>query len=393
MINGNFRRFIYKIWRLIFLISLLNRFTPMNFKNFSLTTQPKHTWMTTKTIALFLALTINFLLPSGGQALTHPIPQVGESIFDQISQQEVVQIHLTLELDTLLQKDVNVDYRPANFTFKDKDGQSHSYDIRIRPRGKFRRKVCDFPPLKLKFKKNQLAMAGLSDLNDLKLVTHCLDGSDRSRDLVLREYLVYKLYNELTPNSFRVQLAKITYQDSNNPKYKTIQWGILLEDKDELSMRRGNPICDTMGQPAASFIPAQERINSVFQYMVGNTDWSYDVLRNVVLLRQEDGMLVPVPYDFDFSAFVSAPYARPNSDVGQKSMRDRIFMGYSTSADELYSTFSYFRSKKRALLNVVDNFRYLDIELRDALHEYLDSFFRTIEREEKAQEAMFSKSF
>lgn len=319
-------------------------------------------------------------------------PQSGESIFDQIAKSEVAEFSITVELDSLIQNKRSIDYRPASFSYQDPSGKSHHYDIKVKLRGKFRRKVCDFPPIKMKFPKNQLKAAGLSDMNELKLITHCLEDSDRSNDLVLREYLIYKMYNELTPNSLRVQLAKVTYVDVNNNK-KITRWGVLLEDEEELVARRGAVLCDTMGQPVSKFNTAQERISSLFQYMIGNTDWSYELLRNVELVRIGDSKLIPVPYDFDFSTLVSAPYARPNSNVGQKSMRDRIFMGHSTSASELYSTFSLFRLKKQNMMNVVANFKYLDMETREAMLDYLYSFYAIIEKEETAQEIMFAKDF
>ncbi|MBK9015576.1 MAG: hypothetical protein IPM82_16760 [Saprospiraceae bacterium] len=48
---------------------------------------------------------------------------------------------------------------------------------------------------------------------------------------------------------------------------------------------------------------------------------------------KKDGGLIPVPYDFDFSAIVVAPYARLNTDVGQKRIGDRVFMGNAASAE------------------------------------------------------------
>lgn len=344
-------------------------------------------------IALFFLIATGPLLLAGESALKKPALQSGESIFDLIYKQEVTEISIILELDSLIQNRKTADYRPASFSYRDENGKQHTYDIKVKPRGKFRRRTCDFPPLKLKFPKNQLETAGLSDLNELKLVTHCLENSDRSDDMVLREYLVYKMYNELTPNSFRVQLVKVTYQDSNDRKNKITRWGILLEDEEEFIARRGGVLCDTMGQQTSEFNAAQERINSLFQYMIGNTDWNYDMLRNVELLRAGNGKLIPVPFDFDFSTFVSAPYARPNLDVGQKSMKDRIFMGHSSSVSDLYSTFSYFRSKKEVLLKVVAQFKYLDSGTRQAMLEYLESFFKIIEKGEAAQEVMFAKTF
>ena len=146
---------------------------------------------------------------------------------------------------------------------------------------------------------------------------------DVSRDLVFREYLTYKLYNELTPNSLRVQLVKITYLDKSNPDYRLTRYGFLIEDEEEFSWRTAATVKEQMGLKPTELSPSHEKLAALFQYMIGNTDWSVEMRRNLEILEKPDGKLVPVPYDFDFSGIVSAPYARPNVDVGQKRVGER----------------------------------------------------------------------
>lgn len=319
------------------------------------------------------------------------LPHSGQSLFDMINRQEIVEMTLVTELDSIIQNRYTDDYRAATFSYEDVTGNEHFYQAKVKPRGKFRRKVCEFPPLKLKFSKKELEAAGLSDLNEVKLVTHCLDDKAISKEMVLREYLIYKMYNELTPNSLRVQLVKVTYRDSKDPGYKIKRWGFLLEDDEEFADRVGGSLCDCMGKLPEDFHPSQEKIVALFQYMVGNTDWDLKMNRNVKLVKIGDGKLIPVPYDFDFSAVVGAPYARPNNDVGQKSMSERVFMGYAENWEDMYATFSYFRSKKDRLYSIVNNFRQLDSGSRDAIIEYLNSFYMTIENEQALQQ-MFAKN-
>jgi hypothetical protein len=285
-----------------------------------------------------------------------------------------------------LQNRFTDDYRAATFSFEDAAGVEHSYQAKLKARGRFRRKVCDFPPLKLKFSKKELEAAGLNEMNEMKLVTHCLDDKAVSKDLILREYLAYKLYNELTPNSLRTQLVKITYRDAKDPSNKFKRWGFLIEDAEELTHRLGASSCECMGKEASDLNTSHERIVSLFQYMIGNTDWDIKMLRNVELIKIGDDKLIPVPYDFDFSTFVSAPYSRPNADVGQKSMAERVFMGSAESYETLYSTISYFKSKREKIFDTVWNFRQLDTESKEAIIAYLESFFATIESPEAAQQ-------
>lgn len=320
-------------------------------------------------------------------------PHSDQSLLTVMTQQEIVEMTISTELDSLLIKRKKAEYQNADFSFIDERGVAHNFFAKVKPRGKFRRMTCDFPPLKLKFAKTELEAAGLSGMNELKLVTHCMDDKDISKSLIMREYLMYKLYNELTPNSLRVQLAKITYLDKNNPDYRMIRYGFLIEDEEELSQRTGGKVMnDKMGTDPATLNPTHEKIAAVFQYMIGNTDWNIQMLRNVEILEKKDGSLVPVPYDFDFAGTVAAPYARPNVDVGQRRVGQRVFMGNASSAKELYSTLSYFRTKKQRLLNMVNDFTAMDLESRQVIMDYLESFFVEIETQESAQVYMFDRT-
>lgn len=319
------------------------------------------------------------------------VPHSDQSLLSVMSRQDLLEVTLLTEIDSLLQKRKTEDYRDAEFSYEDENGVIHSFKAKAKPRGRFRRMTCDFPPLKLKFSKQELEAAGLSDMNELKLVTHCLDDKDLSKSLVLREYLAYKLYNELTPNSLRAQLVKITYLDKSNPDYRLTRYGFLIEDKEEFSWRTSGTVSEKMGTQPSELSPAHEKIVSVFQYMIGNSDWNVEVLRNIQILEKEENKLIPVPYDFDFAAIVSAPYARPNTDVGQKRISERVFMGASTSAKELYSTLNYFKTKKEKLLNIVNDFDLMDRESRESIVQYLEIFFEEIETTESAQKALFER--
>jgi hypothetical protein len=345
-------------------------------------------------IAIFALLflqscTTTSLLEDGKNAA---VPHSDLSLFNLLNQQEVVELTLITEIDSLLQKRKAEAYQDAEFNYADEQGGQHSFQAKVKARGKFRRMTCDFPPLKLKFSKEELESAGLTEMNEMKLVTHCLDDKMVSKEMVLREYLAYKLYNELTPNSLRVQLAKITYQDKANPDYRMTRYGFLIEDQEEITWRTGTEPIEKMGFKASQLSASHEKLASVFQYMIGNTDWSIEMLRNVELLQKQDGRLVPVPYDFDFSGLVSAPYARPNVDVGQKRVGERVFMGNAANAQDLYATLNYFRTKQDDLIEIVEQFELLAPATRESLVAYLTGFFEEIKTQETAQEYLFKSS-
>ncbi|MEO1257269.1 MAG: hypothetical protein AAFZ15_00670 [Bacteroidota bacterium] len=331
-----------------------------------------------------MALTAAFQGPSFYE------PHTGQSIFDLLHHQEVVEMTLVGELDSLINSRRTKKYFKASLSYTDEIGVERNYEIKVKPRGKFRRRVCDFPPLKLKFSKDQLEAAGLSKHNDLKLVSHCMDANPYNETLILKEYLAYKLYNELTPNSLRVQLVNITYQDVHDKNHKITQYGFVIEDVDEMADRIGGKECDNcMGVPEEQIQTSHERIMSLFQYMIGNTDYSLEMNRNVKMIRKGDDTYVPVPYDFDYSVMVGAPYLRPNGDLKQTAELERIFLGNTKQSKELTGTISYFKTKRKALLNIIRQFDHLSKRERFDVELYVDSFFDQLSTK-RAAEAMIN---
>ncbi len=317
-------------------------------------------------------------------------PHAGLTIFDKISHQEMVKVTLKGNLDSMINIRNTNHYSAAEFTYEDANGIDQNYNIKVKPRGKFRRRVCDMPPLKIKFSKDQLEAAGLSKHNDIKLVTHCLDDPNYNEKLVLKEYLTYKLYNQLNPYSFRVQLIKVTYQDKHDKKYKRTQLGFLIEDVDELADRmRGKECDDCMGLSAAHLNTSQEKIASLFQFMVGNTDWSLQMSRNVKFIKMHNDLHTPIPYDFDFSVLVNAPYLRPNSDIKQSKNMERIYMGLDTDIEKVYGTISYFKTKRDELIDTIRDFHYLDKDERFAIELYIETFFDNVDSKGKAEKYLF----
>ncbi len=282
-------------------------------------------------------------------------------------------------------------YQDGKFTFERSKKVTQTLPVKIKCRGRYRRMKCDFPPLKLKFKKNDLAAHGLNEFNELKLVTHCINEKEKSKDLILREYLVYKLYNILTPGSFRAQLVKVNYLNTKKKPKKIKGWGILVEDSDELAYRMGGKKYNKMGIPPEYFNKEQEKITALFNYMIGNADWSLMMSRNVEFIKFSETDIAVVPYDFDFAGLVNAPYALPNSDLGQKTIKDRIYLGAEAPAAEMRPVFQHFIKNKDALMATIDSNPLLKANSKEDMKAYLQSFFDLIEDEESAVEKLFAK--
>lgn len=328
---------------------------------------------TVKTLAAFLLATT--------AVIADPV-NPSRSIFDHLSQGAVLEISIETDLAELIGNRRTEDYLPATFNFEDADGQVYTQEIKVKPRGRFRRRACNFPPVMLNFSKGTLREQGYApEYDKLKLVTHCIDDKSDSKDQVIREYLAYKLYNELTEQSYRVQLARITYIDSKGELSKIKRYGFLIEDTDEMAHRLGGEECEDCHNLASSRLDlvAENRL-AVFQYMIGNTDWDISMIRNVKLVKPiGGGPAIPVPYDFDFAGMVEAPYAIPNSEIGQMAIKQRVFQGRQVDRSLFEATLRHFLSRQELLLEQVESFKGLSWQSRQSVAGYLNTFFSDAE--------------
>ena len=296
------------------------------------------------------------------------------SLFDLLTKDEGNKITIGVDLTTLIQQKRTNNYFPA--TLATADGTVRQ--LQIKPRGKYRRKTCELPPMKLKFSNKALVAEGLDTLNEIKLVLPCSD-SDNGDDLLIKEYIIYKMYEKLTPASIRARLVKITMKDTHVEKSKKAFYGILLEDVEELAVRLGTTEHEQYGIEPDSLQINQAALMVMFQYMIGNQDWEIAMMRNIHLLKSKDsGKVFAVPYDFDFSGFVSAPYSSPSSESGVKTVRDRFLMSSGISTEALKRATKLLKARKSELLEVCRS-KQISREVQAELIAYLETFFTKAE--------------
>lgn len=198
-----------------------------------------------------LPLTIGLFLFIFSLAAQNSIP--AESIFSRLQDQEIINVTIETNLDPLINFRRRETYQPAKFTYKNRNGKLITRKMKVKPRGKYRRRVCDFPTIKLNFSKKELEADGMAKYDDYKVVTHCLNDKKESKENVLREYLVYKMYNLLSPKSYQVQYLNITYVDSKGKMNSIKRTGFLIEDTGELEDRIGVEVHPEPKLPIDSF--------------------------------------------------------------------------------------------------------------------------------------------
>lgn len=303
------------------------------------------------------------------------------TLFDLMNHSEILEVNMYTNFELLDSLRKTNTYQPATFSFTNKDGEESKWGIKVRTRGKYRRRICDQPPIKLNFDKDELEDAGLADDDELKLVTQCIDGND-GKDYVLREYLAYKIYQILSDVSLRAQLIRINYNCTATGNVDR-SWGIILEDEKSLANRFNYDVCDDcFGRKKETFDAFNLSVASLYQYMVGNADFSVPLNKNLLIFDPEEEIAdqpsLIVPYDFDFSGLVNASYARARAEHGQKTVRDRVFLGLS-SDEELAPAIEHFKSKKAEILELVKNFKVLKGSSRRDVSDYIESFYEGLE--------------
>lgn len=266
-------------------------------------------------------------------------------------------------------------WRAATLTVNDASG-ADTIPIRIRTRGIWRLNHCDMPPIRLKFSGSTIKSTALKGLEEPKLINYCKDFDDYEQYL-LSEYQVNRVYNLLTPLSHRVRLVRMTYIDSANNKPIATHSAIIEEEPDVMAARIGGLVLKQKGAGPDDVEPMQSAMFGLFNYMVGNTDFAISVLHNAELVSKDNGDLVPVTYDFDFSGAVNTRYSSPDPRLGIKTVRDRLFRGYCVPDSVFNKTADIFKQKKDAIyalykdsIGQMQNPRVVDETLK-----YYDDFY------------------
>ncbi|MFM8371824.1 MAG: hypothetical protein ACKOCO_05530 [Bacteroidota bacterium] len=295
------------------------------------------------------------------------------TIMEAIGQNEGERVTIEMDLTTIMAQRNNDSYFPAAVM----TDNGLTFKAEVRPRGKYRRKNAVYPPLKLKFKKKELIAAGMDTLNEIKLVLPAFDNS-MGDELVIREYLAYKMFEKLSPVHVKARLIRLTIKDTHVEKSKKNMFAILVEDAEETAARYNGVEVEEYGISPDSLAANQAALMVMFEYMIGNTDWDISMMRNVRLLRtQAGGKILSLPYDFDFSGLVSAPYASPSSDTGLKTVRDRFLMANGIKPDALKRAVMNIRKNRQALYDICRN-RFVSRETSDDMMLFLDTFFNQI---------------
>jgi hypothetical protein len=296
--------------------------------------------------------------------------------FGLFSNEEIMNLSLRFNITEYTRKKPKEEYLKAILTYHINDKDSVNKEIRLKSRGEFRNGYCTFPPLVVNFKKAEFQKADLSKIEKMKLVTHCMSGNE---EYLFREYLIYKLYNVLTDNSFKVRLAKISYINTYKKSKPILSYGFFIEPLSILAERIQCTPVESITLTQKNILPEMMDRMAIFNYMIGNTDWSVPNQHNCKILmmsnsaRPDLGMIVP--YDFDYSGMVNASYAVPTEGLEIESVRERIYLGMCRNEAEYVKAIQEFSDKKEDFYKVVQEFPYLSERSKKEIIRYLDDFY------------------
>ncbi len=281
---------------------------------------------------------------------------------------------------------------PARIMTKLTDSSVVNEKLNLVVRGHFRRDHCFVPPIKMVFKKTDSSR--MHPLKSIKLVNTCKLNSGNQQYL-LKEYLIYKMYNLLTDKSFRVRLLNVNYRDSSEKKDGFSGYAFLIEDLKDMG-KRNNCIEWTRGKILTeSTDRKQMTLVSIFEYMIGNTDWSVPAPHNIKLIQlKEDPTSRPfaVAYDFDYSGIINTDYAVPDPLMNTETVTQRVYRGFSRTMEEISETLELFKQQKENIYALVNNFELLTNGSKKNMINYLDDFFDLINRPREVRSAFIDNA-
>jgi len=278
-------------------------------------------------------------------------------------------------------------------------GTAETYPIRLSARGITRRLklTCSFPPLRVDFAQKPPASSLFAGQGRLKLVTHCQNDTGFQQHLLL-EYSAYRIFNLISPVSFRARLATVDYAEPNG-KVSTTRWGFFIEDMDDAAKRNGLTRAQVGDRILSTQLdPKQAARMALFEYMIGNLDWSMRAgpqgegcCHNGRLLSGRGSPLfAPMPYDFDYSGLVDAPYAVPPDGIPVRSVKTRYYMGYCRFNSEVVAAAAEFRAKRPAIETMFAQLPLAERPRAKAL-SYLAAFYNDIATDDSVRAKVLNK--
>lgn len=293
-------------------------------------------------------------------------------------------------------QDVRI-YFPGQWSYTTDDGVTQRLDVSIRTRGLFRREHCQLPPLQLNFKKKQVKETLFAGQNKLKVVAPCQHGALSQQHVVL-EYLAYRTFEILTEHSFGARLIRLSYVDSDEKVEPWTDLVFVIEDDEKMAKRLGLTRLKVVSNDFDQLDHATTALVELFQLLIANND--YSVLKSakgrecchnteILALKGDADIRIPVPYDFDLSGLVNAKYAAPPSHLPIRFVRTRYYRGLCQPPGVLEEAIAQVQSKREDIIALFANAKELEPKRKKNTLEYIERYFGILDDPKKLKKAVF----
>lgn len=321
------------------------------------------------------------------------IAQSGKDpLFDD---QKPLDIGLTLSTREIKKTKEDSTYIGHILYYKDSSGNTDSLKVGLKGRGNYRLNECYFVPLWIKIAKKDAKGTPFAGNKKLKLVLPCQN--QKSKDiLIIREFICYKLYELVTDYAFKSRLVNLDLTELRGNKSRKFQTkGILVEDVDKIAKRFDTKPLKNVSIRSSSFQDTASLRFDLFQLMISNTDWSKSFQHNAKVIYHQP-YYIPIPYDFDMSGLVDAPYSTVSQVNGEQlpisSVRERYYRGNCRPKELTQFIRKEFIAKKEKYLSIPDDFKseLPDKEIRN-MKDYLKDFFDILENDKLFQREVIDR--
>ena len=324
-------------------------------------------------------ITIPVISQDNSQPAASHAPDHSDKGLNLFRSDEIMDITLRFDITKFRRVRSDTAELDAELIYYPPGSDSLTREIKIRARGKLRKQICEMPPIRLNFRKSSDSEDIFSDIDKLKMVTYC---KTSNRESVLREYLVYRLFNLFTDCSYRVRLARITYVNTRRDDKSSTEYAFFIEPVESLCKRINTIEVTSMNVTQREIRPDMMDRLAIFNYMIGNTDWSVPIHHNVVILASPESAQAQLgwilPYDFDQAGLVGTSYAAPFEGLGIKSVLERRYLGMCRSEEDFSRALVEFSEKKDDIYKVINDFQYINEQGRKNMINFLEEFFRMV---------------
>ncbi len=275
-------------------------------------------------------------------------------------------------------------YTARKIYYEKSPGNWDSLTVGVQLHGHFRRENCQIPPTKWKLKKSDTKNTIFEGTKKLKIVVPCQRTRDKDKYIV-KEYLCYQFYQHISPYYFNTRLLSLDITDYSKKKPEKLPaLAFFIEDVEPIAERNSAKEIKGSTLTPGLFDPKESVRNDFFQFMIGNIDWSAVYQHNIRVIKSGNDPLIAIPYDFDMSGFVNAPYAQ--------STREHVYRGFCRDEKLLQEVRQEFIKLQSDFISTIDaHSEYFSSADKDDMKRYLQGFYDTLKNDRDFKESIVEK--